>query len=314
MTGDPVIDWLLEGDPAIRWQVLRDLLRLDKSECGPERERVATEGWGRQLLERQDPDGLWSRSLYNGKWTSTTYSLYLLKLLGLAPRHPQALLGCRRLLDSGLYGRREIRFSKKAETPDLGVTALVLSLCSYFGLEDDSLFLLARHIIDQQKRDGSWLPNDSPGAGDYTFETTLLALDALVQSWGVLAGGPEGYSSLAAVRKGRQFLLGHDLYLASGNPIKTAWESFSFPPYWFYDVLTVLDHLRATGATPSPRMQRAVELVERRRGGDGRWKLGAAHRGKTFFDMERAGRPSLWNTLRALRVLDWWVNLKSEEQ
>ncbi|MBN1319221.1 MAG: hypothetical protein JXA87_00125 [Thermoleophilia bacterium] len=306
MTGDPIIDWLLEGDPAIRWQVMRDLLRSDESEYVPERERVAAEGWGRLLLERQDPDGLWSRSLYNGKWTSTTYSLYLLKVLGLPPHHPQALLGCRRLLDSGLYEGREIRFSKNAKAPDLGVTALVLSVCAYFGLEDDSLFLIARHITDQQELDGNWLPNDSSGASDYTFETTLLVLEALVQSWGVAGGGPAGYASPAAVRKGRQFLLGHDLYLASGRPIKAGWASFSFPPYWFYDVLTVLDHLRSTGATPSPRMQKAVELVESRRGSDGTWKLGAKHQGRTFFDMEPAGRPSRWNTLRALRVLDWW--------
>lgn len=146
---DQVVEWLLEGDPAIRWQVMRDLLGAEKGEYGLERERVATEGWGRKLLELQDPDGLWGRSLYNGKWISTTYSLYLLKLLGLPPRHPQALLGCRRLLESGLYEGREIRFSRDAKAPDLGVTALVLSMCAYFGLEDDSLFAVARYIIDQ---------------------------------------------------------------------------------------------------------------------------------------------------------------------
>jgi len=305
MTGDPVIDWLLEGDPAIRWQVMRDLLRWNADRYGPERECVATEGWGRQVLARQDADGLWSGSLYNGKWTSTTYALYLLKVLGLPPGHPQAVNGCRRLLVSGLYQGHEIRFSRKATTADLGVTALVLSLCAYFGLQDDALPAMARHLIERQEHGGNWLPNDSPAASDYTFETTLLVQEALAQCRGVLTGGPAD-ALREAVHKGHRFLLEHDLYLAAGNPIKAGWVSFSFPPYWFYDVLTVLDHLAAAGADPSPRAQKAVELVESRRGSDGRWKLGTAHRGRIFFDMDVVGRPSRWNTLRALRVLDWW--------
>lgn len=305
VTGDPVIDWLLEGDPAIRWQVMRDLLRWDSRRWGPERERVAAEGWGWQVLARQDADGLWSGSLYKGKWTSTTYALYLLKVLGLPPGHPQAVKGCRRLLASGLHQGREIRFSRKATTADLGVTALVLSLCAYFGLQDDALLTMVRYLTERQERGGNWLPSDSPAASDYTFETTLLVLEALAQCRGVPAGGPAD-ALRAAVQRGRGFLLEHDLYLAAGNPIKPGWVSFSFPPYWFYDVLAVLDHLAAAGAEANPRVQKSVELVASRRGSDGRWKLGAAHRGRTFFDMERVGRPSRWNTLRALRVLDWW--------
>lgn len=127
-----------------------------------------------------------------------------------------------------------------------------------------------------------------------------------MQSWGILAGGPAGYASLAAMRGGRRFLLGHELGLATGSPRKRGWTSFSFPPYWFYDVLTVLDYLRASGATPDPRMQKAVDLVQSRRGGDGTWKLGAKHPGRTYFEMESSGQPSRWNTLRALRALDWW--------
>ncbi len=306
MNCDHLIEWLLDGDPAIRWQVMRDLLKEDESVYLPERGRVATDGWGRGVLDRQDSDGLWSRSLYNGKWTSTTYSLYLLKLLGLPPCHPQALLGCRRLLESGLYQGREIRFSRRAEASDLGVTALVLSICGYFGLEGGALLDILRYTLEQQRPDGSWQPSDIPSAGTYTFETTLLVLEALLQCRGMLTGESERSASRAAADKGNRFLLRHDLYLSSGKPLKRGWTSFSFPPYWFYDVLTALDYFRASGAIASPGARNAVELVEARRGGDGRWRLGARHAGRTFFDMESAGQPSRWVTLRAMRVLDWW--------
>jgi hypothetical protein len=307
---DHVVEWLLEGDPAIGWQVMRDLQGANESTYGAVRARVADCGWGRQVLDRQDPDGLWSRSLYNGKWTSTAYSLYLLKLLGLPPRHRQALLGCWRLIEGGLYEGREIRFGRHQDVSDLGVTALVLSLCAYFGFEHDSLSAIAGYLLDRQRPDGGWQPDDSPAAADYTFETTLIVLDALFQCRDLPGAGPEGGAFEATVDSGRRFLLDHELYLESGKPIKPGWTSFSFPPYWFYDVLTALDYFQASGAPPDPGARGAVESVRNRRGSDGKWRLGTRHQGRTFFEMEPAGLSSRWVTLRALRVLAWWEGVR----
>jgi hypothetical protein len=299
-----IIHWLLDSDPAIRWQVMKDVLHADESAYAKERARLVHSGWCAQLLTLQDEDGLWNRSLYNGKWISTTYTLYLLKLLGLPPLTRQALTGCDRLLAHGLYRQQEIRFSRKKEIRDLGVSALVLSICCYFGCDDESLPRMAGFLVCQQCDEGSWLPNGSPSAAAYTFETTLIVLEALLQYRNRY---PTEASAIAdAETKGQEFLLMHNLYLDKGKPIKSKWTSFSFPPYWFYDVLTALDYFRSFRLNTDRRLQPAIDLLLNRQTEDGIWVLGTRHPGKTYFEMERPGAPSRWNTLRALRVLEWW--------
>ncbi len=293
--------WLLESDPSIRWQVMRDVLDAPEADWAAERARLAHEGWCADLLSRQGQDGLWNNSLYNGKWLSTTYSLYLLKLLGLPEGHPQALRGCEQLLAQGLYQGEEVRFSRRQGIQDLGVSALVLSLGCYFGCPNTALPRMAAFLASQQQADGSWLPNETPGAVEYAYEGTLMALEGLMQA-------RRRYPMLAleqAETRGQAFLLAHSLGLEQGEPLKKQWGSFSFPPYWFYDLLTALDYFCCFGADQDPRTQPALDLLNSRRSADGTWKLGARHTGKTYFDMEAVGRPSRWNTLRALRVLRW---------
>ncbi len=300
-----IIEWLLDSDPAIRWQVMRDVLHTDGSVYTKERERLVDSGWCTELLRSQDPDGLWNRSVYNGKWISTTYTLYLLKLLGLPPLNRQALKGCDRLIAQGLYERQEIRFSRSQEIRDLGVSALVLSICSYFRHDEGSLPRMAAFLVGQQCDQGNWLPNGGPSAATYTFETTLLVLEALLQ-YGRRCAAEESAAISEAVAKGQEFLLRHNLYLDRGRPIKARWTSFSFPPYWFYDVLTALDYLRDLWMNKDKRIQAGIDLLLSQRTKEGTWVLGARHPGKTYVEMERPGEPSRWNTLRALRVLHWW--------
>ena len=302
-----MLDWLLDSDPAIRWQVMRDLLHKPPAVYQLERDRLAHSGWCAQLLNLQDDDGRWNRSLYNGKWISTTYTLYLLKLLGLPPGHEQALLGCQQLLDGGLYRQQEIRFSRRQHVQDLGVTALVLSLCSYFGGFEDQLVPVLDFLIGRQCEDGCWLPNDDPASEPYAFETTLLVLEAFYQVGRRNAYDPAGKLA-EAVARGQDFLLRHHLYLDAGQPIKSRWTTFSFPPYWFYNVLTALDYFCRFQRNRDSRLEPALDLLLQRQRADGVWALGAAHPGKTYFEMEKPGRPSRWNTLRALRVLDWRAN------
>lgn len=301
---DSIARWLLDGDPAVRWQVMRDFLHETPGVYEAERENVARSGWGHRLLALQSRDGLWGNSLYNGKWTSTTYSLYLLRVLGLAPHHPQALAGCERLLGTGLYEAREIRFSRGQTVADLGVTALVLSIASYFGWPCGGLSVIAGYLSDQQRADGSWRPNGSESASDYEFETTLVVLEALLQ---FERAHEESTGRIPGVReRGWRFLLDRHLGIESGGPLKRGWSAFAFPPYWFYDCLTALDSLRDSQGGRDPGAQDAIDLVRARRKGDGRWGRGGKHPGRTYFEMEIAGEPSRWNTLRALRVLEWW--------
>ena len=284
---------------------MKDALRVGEPVYSQERKQLVSSGWCAQLLRLQGEDGLWNRSLYSGKWISTTYSLYLLKLLGLPPFNPQALKGCNCLLAHGLYRQQEIRLTRRQEIQDLGVSALVLSICCYFGLEDASLARLADFLIGRQCDAGNWLPNESPASAAYTFETTLIVLEGLLQfSQRFPAETRDPFA--VAVAKGQEFLLKHNLYLKQGKPIKRQWTSFSFPLYWFYDVLTALDYFYNFQRNKDHRLQSGIDLLRKRQNQDGSWALGVRHAGKSYFEMETPGKPSRWNTLRALRVLEWW--------
>jgi hypothetical protein len=300
-----IIDWLLESDPAIRWQVMRDILHTPQATYEAERSRLTREGWGAQLLGLQSEDGLWNRSLYNGKWISTTYSLYNLKLLGLLAGNQPALKGCGQLITQGLYQDQEIRFSRGQFIADLGVSALVLSLTCYFGYDSPAIPQMADYLVSQQSAEGNWLTNDDPYSINYTFETTLLILDALLQYGNRYAARGNKLIS-KSVENGQEFLLNHNLGLDGGKTVKSQWATFSFPAYWFYDLLTALEYFYAYGRNKDERLQPAIDLMCAKQTKDGRWLLGSRHPGKTYFDMEDVGKPSRWNTLRAMRVLDWW--------
>lgn len=300
------ITWLLDSDPSIRWQVMKDLQELDEAAYSIERQKLTDIGWCARLLSLQDQDGLWSGSLYNGKWVSTTYTLYLLKLLGLRPQNPQAIAACEQLFTQGIYKEREIRFSRGQRHQDLGVTGLVLSLCFYFGYQHDLLSRVVEYLISQQGEGGYWLANNSEATRLYRFETTLLVLEGLRQYRDQHHTKDGGL--LDAEVKGQEFLLRHQLYLDAGKAIKNNWISFSFPPYWFYDVLTALDYFRQSGTHRDVRFQPGIGLVVNKQNNDGRWRLGRKHPGKSYFEMEEQRAPSKWITLRALRVLMWWQN------
>ncbi len=304
MNKTEIISWLLDSDPAIRWQVMRDLQDADEVLYIRERERLLKEGWAARLLGLQDKDGLWNKSLYNGKWVSTTYTLYLLKILGLPAFNSQALTGCERLFMKGIYKGQEIRFSRNQGAQDLGVTGIVLSLCCFFGYHNEDIHGITEYIISQQRDEDNWLPDGSPASKTYTFETTLIILEALLQYQ--LRYVSTGSKLINAQAKGQEFLLKHNLFLNNGKPIKEKWTTFSFPPYWFYDVLTALDYFQMFKQNRDKRLQAGIDLLIEKQNRTGTWNLGAKHPGKTYFDMERAGVPSRWNTLRALRVLKWF--------
>lgn len=298
------ITWLLDSDPSIKWQVMRDIQGLDESIYEQERLKLQDQGWGSELLKLQGEDGLWNKSLYNGKWISTTYTLYLLKLLGLSPFNQQALSACDQLFTLGIYNQEEIRFSRNQAHQDLGVSGLVLSMCCHFGYHQDELHQIGSYLVSQQSEVGYWLPNKAEASMGYQFETTLLILEGLLQY-------RQRYSLkhkwlLEAEAKGQEYLLQHQLYLDGGKAIKTKWTSFSFPAYWFYDVLTALDYFRLFGTNRDQRLQAGINLIAEKQNKAGRWNLGNKHHGKTYIEMEEARAPSRWNTLRALRVLKWW--------
>lgn len=306
MPEQAVIKWLLEGDPAIRWQVKRDLLGENEAEVLQERQRVANQGWGADLLAQQDASGRWAGQLYNHKWISTTYTLQLLRRMGLDPENAQAHRGCQQLMEGGYQEGGAISFSKTVSRIDLGVCALTLSILAYFGCPDQRLHTMAEFLLDQQELDGSWIPEPGLERLQYIFAGTLLILDALREYQSQYRKLPARIS--AAQVKGREYLMEHHLYKTrdTGETIDQKLTRFSFPPRWHYDVLTALDYFQACRAERDDRLIGAIDLLNSKRRVNGTWKLQNRHPGKTFFEMEEVGRPSRWNTLRALRVLNWW--------
>ncbi len=289
-----VVGWLLEGDPAVRWQVLRDLEGMAESVWMPEQERVATEGWGARLLEHQDAEGRWTPKLYGKKWISTTYTMVLLRRLGLPRSDPRAIKSCPLFLNGRLVTHPR---------SDTCVIAMVLAFFYWFGFSDPRREKLLAELMARQLPDGGWNCDPSDHG---SFHTTISALEALREC--VVAGVPDRALVEAAEARGREFFLSHRLFRShrTGDVADQRFLRFSFPPRWHYDVLRGLDYFWSAARLDDDRLQDAIEVAERKRLSDGRWPLQQRWPGETWFEMETVGEPSRWNTLRALRVLEAW--------
>jgi hypothetical protein len=312
---DSVIRWLLDGDPSIRWQVLRDLVRASQTTVERERRKVARDGWGARLLGKQDPEGTWAGGqssdggLYSPKWTSTTYTMLLLRDFGLLPGARQAQKACRLLLDGGIQRDGGVNYGTWAKWLGRGetcVTGMILSILSYFQYEDSRLNTIASHLLQQQMPDGGWNCRRQSGATHSSVNTTISVLEGLRHF--ELNNGRQTRKIRLAQRRGREFLLLHRLFRShtTGEIIKPVFTLFSFPPRWHYDILRALDYFQAVNAPRDPRLAEAIDIVRGSQLKDGRWSLQHSYKGKTYFELECVGAPSRWNTLRALRVLKWW--------
>ena len=305
-----VIDWLLDADPAIRWQVMRDLIHETPSVVAAERSRVATEGWGARLLALQAPEGLWGGAAWSQDFTDTFHVLELLRRFGLDPASEQARRAIARVRDHVTWGDGspwendwgDHRFFEGEVEPC--INGNVVSTGAYFGVDTTPL---VERLLGEQLPDGGWNCEVERGATVSSFGTTINVLEALLEYQ--RAGGSVAKAAAAARLRGDEYLLERRLLwrLSTGEIIDPDFARFSFPTWWHYDVLRALDYLRDAGHDPdNARIAEAVEVVASQRGADGRWPLGQVHTGKSHFEMEDSeGRPSRWNTLRALRVLDW---------
>ena len=304
-----VIDWLLDSDPAIRWQVLRDLTHEPADVIAAERSRVATEGWGAQLLALQAPDGRWGGKPWSLDWTDTFHVLELLRRFGLDPESEQA----RRAV--GLV-REHITWRDPAfETPwadnpffegevEPCINGNTVATGSYFGVD---MTPLVERLLGEQLSDGGWNCEVENGATVSSFGTTINVLEGLLEHERAIGGSAE---VRAARRRGDEYMLDRRLFRrkSTGDVIDPTWLQFSFPHWYFYDVLRGLDYLRDAGDPPDERLAEAIDVVEGNRDPDRRWPLQNVHEGATYFEIDEGeGKPSRWNTLRAMRVLDWFA-------
>jgi hypothetical protein len=308
-----VVDWLLDGDPSIRWQVMRDLTDASPDEVAAERSRVAREGVGAQLLALQGPDGRWAGAAWNRGWNSTMHVVWLLWHLGLDPAGAEARRAMRLVSDRVTW-----RGSGPPECEDNPFFAGEVEPCingqvatagAYFG--QDVRGLIDR-LLGEQLSDGGWnceAPNNSSRS---SFNTTICVLEALLEH--ERASGPSSEVTEAR-RRGQEYLLERRLFrrLSTGEAIErdrkggAAWTRFAFPTWWHYDVLRGLEYLRSAGVTPDERVAEALELVASKRDPSGRWPLETRYPGVMPVEIDDGeGRPSRWNTLRALRVQRWY--------
>jgi hypothetical protein len=302
-----VVDWLLDSDPAIRWQVMRDLTNEPAEIAAAERAQIATEGWGARLLALQAPDGRWAGRPWSHDWTDTFHALELLRRFGLDPASEQA----RRAV--GLVRDRVTWRDPDFETPwadnpfftgevEPCINGNVVASGSYFGVD---VAPLVERLLGEQLPDGGWNCEVENGATVSSFGTTINVLEGLLEHERAIGGSAKVRE---ARRRGEAYLLERRLFRrkSTGEVIDPSWLRFSFPHWYFYDVLRGLEYLRDAGVEPDARVTEAIGLVEAQRDADGRWPLQNVHEGESHFEIDEGdGRPSRWNTLRALRVLDW---------
>jgi hypothetical protein len=303
-----VIQWVLDFDPAIRWQVMHSLLDAPAEEVAAERARVATEGWGVQMLTSQSADGFWGTGTSHPEWV-TLRTLLLLRDMGLDPTSAAARRAVARVRanvtwrgvlpqDAAWHGKP--LFAGEVEPC---INGRVVAVGAYFG--EDVRGIVDR-LLGEQMADGGWNCEQERGSTRGSFHTTICVLEGLLEHERATGGSP---AVTAARERGHEYLLERRMLrrLATGDVIDAAWTHFSFPPGYHYDVLRGLEYLRRAGMTPDARMAEAIDLVASKRDADGRWPRENVHPDELNAEPGTAeGQPGRWNTLRALRVLAWY--------
>jgi hypothetical protein len=314
-----VVDWLLDSDPSVRWQAMRDLTDAPAEEVAAERARVATEGAGARLLALQGADGRWGGAAWNRGWNSTMHVLTLLREMGLDPASAEARRAVGLVRDRVTWqgcGPPECDgnpfFAGEVEPC---INGQVAASGAYFCQDVRGI---VDRLLGEQLPDGGWNCEAANGSTRSSFNTTICVLEALLEHELRVGSSP---AVTEARLRGQEYLLERRLFRRrstgavvdydrkdgpGGGRGHAAWTRFAFPTWWRYDVLRGLEYLRRAGVAPDERVAEAIELVASKRDGDGRWPLEVQYPGEMPVETDEGeGRPSRWNTLRALRVLRW---------
>jgi hypothetical protein len=298
-----LMEWLLDSDPAVRWQVLRDLADAPSDEVATERARVAHEGWGAELLAAQGADGQWSGGAYFPEWTSTTPTLQLLRLFGVDPTTEKVQRAIALVRANSRWEHEQEPYFEGEVEPCINGQAVAIG--AYFG--EDVRGIVDR-LLTEQMEDGGWNCEQERGSTRGSFDTTINVLEGLLEFERSMGGD----AVVAAARtRGQEYLLERGLFrrLSTGKVVEPNtgdWLRFSFPNGWHYDVLRGLDYLRAARAAPDERVAEAIGIVESKGDIVGQLPLEHAYHDELLVNLgERVDQPSHWITLRALRVLRW---------
>lgn len=302
MEHSEIINWLLEGDVSIQYQTYRDLL----DEIRPDlQNRIASEGWGSQILSARDPKGFWGRSFYQPKWTSTHYTLLDLKNLAISTDHPLIQESINHILTIEKGRDGGINPVGATNASDLCINGMALNYAAYFKAPEKKLHSVIDFILKNQMPDGGF---------NCRSVRTKVHHSSLHTSLSILEGFQEYIDAsytyrldeiMLTIPKVQEFILMHRLFLSdrTGEIINENFLKLRYPGRWYYDVLKALDYFQSARMPYDDRMHDAISFLKSKKHKDGRWKLASPHPGQVHFKMEKAGQPSRWNTLRALRVM-----------
>ena len=296
-----VNDWLLDSDPAIRWQVMRDLTDAPPADVAVERARVAREGWGAQLLAAQDPDGRWSEGTFAPRWIGTFDTLHLLYVFGPEPESEEVQRAIAPVHEAARWDYDpSFRFFDGEVEPC--INGRTVAIGAYF--RQDVRGIVDR-LLTEQMDDGGWNCEQENGSTRGSFDSTLNVLEGLLE-YERSTGADRDVG--AARARGEEYLLDRRLLhrLSDGEIPQKRWLYPGFPNGWFYDIARALDYMRLARPAPDERMTEALHILESKRDDEGRWPLDHAYHDRLLVDFgEAEGDPSRWITLRALRVLRW---------
>lgn len=302
MTDESIINWLLESDVSIQYQVYRDLLGSERPEL---RERISKEGWGAQFMSFRKSDGHWGLGFYQPKWTSSHYTLLDLRNLEIAPDN-EAIKESLKIITRKEKGRDGgINPSGTINQSDVCINGMFLNYASYFHTDERDLESVVDFIISQQLPDGGFnCQYNRKGAGHSSLHSTLSVMEG-ISEYAYCGYGYRLEALLEIEKQAGAFLIAHKLYKShrSGEIIDKKMLVLSYPSRWRYDILRALDYFRRSGAAYDTGMKDALDLLKKKQLKNKKWPLQAKHPGSVHFEMEIAREPSRWNTLRALRVL-----------
>lgn len=303
MNKEQIIDWLMEGDVSIQYQVWRDLLGVDKKKL---QARIANEGWGQKYLSKQNPNGHWGDRFYQPKWISTHYTLLDLRNLNLPSNNEivQETIGL--VLQNNKADDGGIRLGPStSQHSDICINGMFLNYASYFKISEKKLHSIIDCILNEIMPDGGFnCRTTRSGAKHSSLHTTISVLEGFSEF--LNAGHTYRKDEILSVKKSSiEFILIHQLYLSdrTGQIINKDFLKLTYPCRWKYDILRAMDFFQYDGIERDNRMEAALGILQSKRNKEGTWNMVAAHAGQVHFNMEKAGKPSRWNTLRALRVM-----------
>jgi len=307
MINDLLLNWLPDSDVSIQYQVHRDLLGEERIDL---KKRILKEGWGKQFLSFRKPDGHWGLGFYQPKWTSSHYTLLDIKNLNPIQDHSLIQESVHMIADNEKGHDGGINPSGTVNESDVCINGMFLNYASYFKTSEDKLISVVDFILSQKLTDGGFNCRlNRSGAVHSSLHSTISVCEGFREYL------DNNYSYrkeevIKAEKEAQEFILLHQLFLSdkTGEIISPKFLMLSYPGRWRYDILRALNYFRSANVPYDKRMQAALDVIKKKRRKDGKWTVQAKHPGKTYFDYEKPGQASRWNTLRALRVLNCYEN------